>query len=50
MASTYNGRPLAPEVLARGDRFDVVRARPSFEQSLALERLPGWLAAPEGGA
>ena len=46
MSSTYNGRPLVPEVLVRGSRFDVVRARPSFEESLALERLPDWLAGP----
>ncbi|MDE0406808.1 MAG: diaminopimelate decarboxylase, partial [Alphaproteobacteria bacterium] len=32
MASTYNGRPLVPEVLVRGGRFDVVRARPTFEE------------------
>ncbi len=49
MSSTYNGRPLAPEVLVRGGRFDVVRARPSFEESLALERMPAWLAG-RGGA
>ena len=48
MASTYNGRPLVPEVLARGGRFDVVRPRPAFEESLALERIPDWLAGPGG--
>lgn len=48
MASTYNGRPLVPEVLVRGGRFDVVRARPTFEESLALESVPGWLAASGG--
>ncbi len=49
MASTYNGRPLVPEVLVRGGRFDVVRARPTFEEDLALERLPEWLRGPDGG-
>ena len=49
MASTYNGRPLVPEVLVRGGRFDVVRARPTFEEDLALERLPDWLCVPDGG-
>ena len=48
MASTYNGRPLVPEVLVRGGRFDVVRARPTFEESLALESVPDWLAASGG--
>ncbi len=50
MASTYNGRPLVPEVLTRGGGFDVVRARPAFEESLALERMPDWLGGSgEGG-
>ena len=49
MASTYNGRPLVPEVLVRGCRFDLVRARPAFEESLALERMPDWLAGPDEG-
>jgi len=50
MSSAYNGRPLAPEVLVRGDRFDVVRARPTFEESVALERTPAWLAGPGSAA
>ena len=44
MASTYNSRPLVPEVLVDGGRFAVVRARPSYEEMLALESLPDWLA------
>lgn len=48
MASTYNGRPLVPEVLVRGGRFDIVRARPTFDESLALESVPDWLAASGG--
>ncbi len=48
MASTYNGRPLVPEVLVRGARFDVVRVRPTFEENLALERLPDWLRGSDG--
>ncbi|EKF17794.1 diaminopimelate decarboxylase [Nitratireductor pacificus] len=43
-ASTYNSRPLVPEVLVSGDRFHVVRARPTYEQLLALDSLPDWLA------
>ena len=43
MSSTYNFRPLVPEVLVDGDRFAVVRARPSFEEMAALESLPDWL-------
>jgi diaminopimelate decarboxylase len=44
MSSTYNARPLVPEVLVDGDRFAVVRRRPSFEEMTALEQLPAWLA------
>ncbi|MGD9979623.1 MAG: diaminopimelate decarboxylase [Hyphomonadaceae bacterium] len=43
MASTYNARPLAPEVLVRGDRFEVVRRRWEIADQLALEKLPPWL-------
>ncbi len=44
MASEYNARPLVPEVLVRGSRFDVVRARPTYAEMLARERIPDWLA------
>ena len=44
MASTYNARPLVPEVLVNGDRFAVVRRRPDFDEMEALESLPDWLA------
>jgi diaminopimelate decarboxylase len=43
MASTYNARALAPEVLVRGDRFDVVRRRWEVADQLKLEQLPPWL-------
>ena len=33
MASTYNSRPLVPEVLVDGNRWHVVRPRPSIEAS-----------------
>ncbi|MGQ9368865.1 diaminopimelate decarboxylase [Azospirillum sp. A39] len=42
MSSTYNTRPLAPEVLVRDDRFAVVRRRPSVEEMLAAEQVPDW--------
>ena len=42
-AGTYNTRPLVPEVLVDGDRFAVVRARPSVEDIIALDSLPDWL-------
>lgn len=43
MASTYNARPLVPEVLVRGDRFAIVRPRPTIEELIGLDRLPDWL-------
>ncbi len=44
MASTYNTRPLVPEVLVRGKEWAVVRPRMDVEAIIALDRLPGWLS------
>jgi diaminopimelate decarboxylase len=46
MASTYNSRLLAPEVMVRGDRSAVVRARMDYETMIGQDRMPDWLAAP----
>ncbi len=43
MASEYNSRPLAPEVMVRDGRFAVTRARPGIEERLKRESLPPWL-------
>ncbi|KAA0676114.1 diaminopimelate decarboxylase [Azospirillum brasilense] len=43
MSSTYNTRPLIPEVLVNGDQFSVIRPRVSVEELLALDRVPDWL-------
>ena len=43
LSSAYNARPLVPEVLVDGDRFEIVRRRPNFEESIALEKVPDWL-------
>jgi len=45
MSSTYNTRPLVPEVLVDGDRFAVIRARPSYDALLSLDTVPDWLDA-----
>ncbi len=42
-ASQYNTRPLIPEVLVSGERYAVIRRRPSFEEIVALEATPDWL-------
>jgi diaminopimelate decarboxylase len=39
MASNYNTRPRAPEVLVAGDRYTVIRDRETYEQLLAGERI-----------
>jgi diaminopimelate decarboxylase len=44
MASAYNGRPPAPEVLMRGGAYAVVRPRLTAEALLARDVLPAWLA------
>jgi len=46
MSSTYNSRLLVPEVLVDGSRYAVVRARPSYEEMLALDSVPDWLEGP----
>ncbi len=37
MSNEYNCRPMIPEVLVDGDKFSVIRRRPSFEEMLRLE-------------
>ena len=43
MASTYNSRPLIPEVLVDGDRWAVVRPRETIAAQLAREVVAPWL-------
>ena len=43
MASTYNSRPLIPEVLVNGSAWAVVRPRETLEAQLARETLAAWL-------
>ncbi len=47
-AGTYNTRLLVPEVLVDGDRFAVVRPRPTYDELIGLDRVPDWLQAPAG--
>ncbi len=44
MSSTYNSRPLVAQLLVSGVTIAVVRRRPSFEDSLTLEKIPDWLS------
>lgn len=43
MSSTYNSRPLVPEVLVNGARWAVTRRRPTIEEMIRAETLPDWL-------
>ncbi len=43
-SSTYNTRPLVPEVLVRGSEAAVVRPRLDAGALIALDRMPPWLA------
>ena len=41
--SSYNARPLTPEVLVKGRQFSVVRRRPTFDEMMQLETWAEWL-------
>ena len=43
MSSTYNSRPLIPEVLVKGAEFAVVRRRQTVEEAMELDNVPSWL-------
>jgi diaminopimelate decarboxylase len=43
MSSTYNARPLAPEVLVAGDEWGIVRARQDHDELIARDTIPVWL-------
>ncbi len=44
MGSAYNTRLPTPEVLVRGSAFEVIRPRPGYDEVLAQDRMPSWLA------
>ncbi|MCP4386418.1 MAG: diaminopimelate decarboxylase [Hyphomicrobiales bacterium] len=46
-ASTYNTRPLLPEVLVRGGEWALVRPRQTYEQLIGMDVLPAWQALVE---
>lgn len=46
MASTYNSRLLAPEVLVRGAEWSVVRPRPGYDELLLQDGLAAWQNKP----
>ena len=46
MASGYNARLPAPEIMVHGDAHAIVRPRPSHEVIIGQDRLPDWLNEP----
>jgi diaminopimelate decarboxylase len=42
-SSTYNTRPLVPEVLVKGDRYAVVRPRVEVDALIAMDKPAPWL-------
>ena len=44
MASDYNARPAAPEVLVSGEQWGIVRPRETYADLIAKDRIPDWLA------
>ncbi|HET7317306.1 MAG TPA: diaminopimelate decarboxylase, partial [Sphingomicrobium sp.] len=50
MSSSYNSRPLTPEVLVDGDRWAVVRPRIDVDQLIGGDRVPDWLGGCAGAS
>ncbi|MGO1120357.1 diaminopimelate decarboxylase [Rhodovibrionaceae bacterium A322] len=44
MASAYNSRRAAPEVMVRGDSWSVISQRPTFDEMIAKDLIPDWLS------
>lgn len=42
MSSTYNQRPLVPEVLVKDNAYAVTRPRQTYEELIGTDRAPGW--------
>lgn len=47
MASAYNTRPPAPEVMVNAARFAIVRPRPDIQSLIGRDRLPDWVQAAQ---
>ena len=43
MASTYNTRMLAPEVMVKESEFAVVRQRPTYDEVINADSVPSWV-------
>jgi diaminopimelate decarboxylase len=45
MSSTYNSRPLIPEIMVKEDRYSVIRPRPDYDTLIGMDIVPDWIAA-----
>lgn len=45
MSSNYNSRPRVAEVMGRGDRYHVIRARETYEDLVRGEKIPDFMKA-----
>jgi diaminopimelate decarboxylase len=45
-ASTYNTRPLLPEILVNGANWAVVRPRQTYDALIGMDQLAPWLTKP----
>ena len=43
MASTYNTRMLAPEIMVKDAEFAIVRPRPSYDEVINADIVPDWV-------
>jgi diaminopimelate decarboxylase len=43
MSSTYNSRPTVPEVMVKGEEFQVVKPRLSYDTMIGQDIVPDWL-------
>jgi diaminopimelate decarboxylase len=41
MASSYNTRPLVPEVLVEGEKITIIRPRPTYDDLIGLDTPDG---------
>ena len=42
-ASTYNTRPLLPEILVNGGEYAVVRPRQAYDELIGVDTIAPWL-------
>jgi diaminopimelate decarboxylase len=45
-SSTYNTRPLIPEIMVNGGEWAVVRPRQTYDDLIGMDRMAPWLGSP----